>query len=133
MQGLGEAGAHHVFDFNGALPHGFMTFTVQHGEEVVGPERAVARSPVAVGDVGQRRQPCADGIDPVIVNVPDRHAIGDEAQCVVVGDDADAADDALLQQRPQALDHLILGDAEALRHGPVGLALDGEAGLGGVD
>ena len=77
---------------------------VHHGEQVVGPQRQMTRPLIAMGDEIERADLGADLGDRLVGHVPHRHAIGGEAERVMIGNRADAADRALVEQPPQARD-----------------------------
>ena len=72
---------------------------VHHGEQVVRPDRRMARAMIAVAHERQRPDLAPRLGDRLVLNIPYRHAVGAIAQGIMIGHDTDAPDDAAASMR----------------------------------
>ncbi len=107
--------------------------SMDHGEEIVGPQGQAARAAIAVAHAIQGADAFAQCVDLGVVDVPDGHAIAAQAQAVVVRYGTDAPDGPRVQQPLQAGDDGLGVRIDALGQLGEGLRLQGETRLGGCD
>ena len=93
---------------------------MHHGKQVVRPGWQGARATVAVGDEIEGADAGTEFVDLLVGDIPDRHAVGRPADGVVVGDGADAADDAGCQHRLQPAHHFVGRQAELFGDSVIG-------------
>ncbi len=105
---------------------------VGHGEHRVGPV-GIRGALVAVRDAPEGGHPHAQFEDLLVRDLPDAHAVGAESRPAVEQDRRHPAQKPALLHAPQVLEQALLGQAEFLRRGGVGLRDDRHVALGGPD
>ena len=106
---------------------------MDHGEEVVGPDREAARPAVAEGDIGLLADALAQGIDGRVRQVPDHHGIGPIAQLLMTDHHPQALDGAGGHEGLNTGDHRPLLQAQCGGDGGKGPLHQGQAALNGPD